>query len=29
MEHISGFVLIILALIHGGTIIWQMARHRL
>jgi threonine/homoserine/homoserine lactone efflux protein len=29
MEHISGVVLLVLALIHGGTIIWQMARHRL
>ena len=29
MEHVSGVVLLILALIHGGTIIWQMARHRL
>jgi threonine/homoserine/homoserine lactone efflux protein len=29
MEHISGVVLLALALIHGGTIIWQMARHRM
>jgi hypothetical protein len=24
MEHFSGACLLILALIHGGTIIWQM-----
>jgi threonine/homoserine/homoserine lactone efflux protein len=29
LEHLSGVVLLILALIHGGTIIWQMARHKL
>jgi len=27
MEHISGACLVILALIHGGTIIWQMHNH--
>jgi threonine/homoserine/homoserine lactone efflux protein len=27
MEHISGMGLLILALIHGGTIIWQMYKH--
>ena len=25
MEHLSGVILLLLALIHGGTIIWQMA----
>jgi threonine/homoserine/homoserine lactone efflux protein len=29
MEHISGVGLLILALIHGGTIIWQMVEHRI
>jgi len=29
MEHISGGGLLILALIHGGTIMWQMAHHRI
>jgi threonine/homoserine/homoserine lactone efflux protein len=29
MEHFSGIGLLILALIHGGHIIWQMARHRM
>jgi threonine/homoserine/homoserine lactone efflux protein len=28
MEHFSGACLLILALIHGGTIIWQMRHHR-
>lgn len=28
MEHFSGAGLLILALIHGGTIIWQMHNHR-
>ena len=28
MEHISGIALILLALIHGGSIIWQMAHHK-
>ena len=27
MEHISGVGLLILALIHGGTIVWQMHKH--
>ncbi len=29
MEHFSGIGLLALALIHGGTIVWQMAHHRL
>jgi len=29
MEHISGAGLLILALIHGGTIMWQMVHHRM
>ena len=29
MEHFSGVGLLVLALIHGGTIIWQMARHKI
>ena len=29
MEHGSGVGLLILAFIHGGTIIWQMAHHKL
>jgi threonine/homoserine/homoserine lactone efflux protein len=29
MEHFSGIGLLVLALVHGGTIVWQMARHRL
>jgi threonine/homoserine/homoserine lactone efflux protein len=29
MEHASGVTLLILALIHGGTIIWQMAHHKI
>ena len=29
MEHFSGVGLLALALIHGGTIVWQMAHHRL
>jgi threonine/homoserine/homoserine lactone efflux protein len=29
MERGSGVGLLVLALIHGGTIIWQMARHRM
>jgi hypothetical protein len=29
MEHISGLGLVILALIHGGTIMWQMVHHRM
>jgi L-lysine exporter family protein LysE/ArgO len=29
MEHVSGIGLLILALIHGATITWQMAHHRL
>jgi threonine/homoserine/homoserine lactone efflux protein len=29
MEHLSGVGLLILALIHGGTIVWQMAHHKL
>lgn len=29
LEHFSGIGLIILALIHGGRIIWQMAHHRM
>jgi len=29
MEHLSGVCLIILALIHGSTMAWQMAHHRL
>jgi hypothetical protein len=28
MEHLSGVGLLILALIHGATIIWQMAQHK-
>jgi len=28
MEHFSGVGLLILALIHGGTIVWQLAKHR-
>jgi threonine/homoserine/homoserine lactone efflux protein len=28
-EHISGVVLLILALIHGGIIVWEMAQHRM
>src|SRR5215510_11842050 len=28
MEHFSGIGLLILAVIHGGTIVWQLARHR-
>jgi threonine/homoserine/homoserine lactone efflux protein len=27
MEHLSGVGLLVLALIHGGTIMWRMARH--
>jgi hypothetical protein len=27
MEHFSGACLLVLALIHGGTIIWQMHNH--
>jgi len=29
MEHFSGVCLLILALIHGGTIIWQMHKSSL
>jgi hypothetical protein len=29
MEHLSGICLLVLALIHGGTIIWQMAHHKI
>jgi hypothetical protein len=29
MEHISGILLLILAMIHGGTIIWQMHKANL
>lgn len=29
MEHLSGVCLLILAFIHGGTIIWQMAHHKI
>jgi|SRR5882762_2389736 len=29
MEHLSGVGLLILALIHGGTIVWQMAHRRI
>jgi threonine/homoserine/homoserine lactone efflux protein len=29
LEHISGVALLILAFIHGGTIVWQMAHHRI
>jgi threonine/homoserine/homoserine lactone efflux protein len=29
MEHISGICLLVLALIHGGMIVLQMARHKL
>jgi len=29
MEHFSGVGLLVLGLIHGATIIWQMARHRI
>jgi threonine/homoserine/homoserine lactone efflux protein len=29
MEHFSGVGLLILALAHGGSIIWQMARHKM
>jgi threonine/homoserine/homoserine lactone efflux protein len=29
MEHFSGLGLLVLALVHGGTIVWQMARHRI
>jgi threonine/homoserine/homoserine lactone efflux protein len=29
MEHFSGIGLLVLALIHGGTIVWQMAHHRI
>ena len=29
MEHFSGIGLLALALIHGGTIMWQMARHKM
>jgi len=29
MEHISGICMLVLALIHGGTITWQMAHHKI
>ena len=29
MEHLSGVCLLVLALIHGGNIVWQMAHHRI
>jgi threonine/homoserine/homoserine lactone efflux protein len=29
MEHLSGITLLVLALIHGGRIIWQMAHHKI
>jgi threonine/homoserine/homoserine lactone efflux protein len=29
MEHVSGVLLLVLALAHGGTIIWHMARHKM
>jgi threonine/homoserine/homoserine lactone efflux protein len=29
MEHLSGIGLLILALLHGGTIMWQMVRHKM
>jgi len=29
MEQISGVGLLLLAFVHGGTIVWQMARHRM
>jgi threonine/homoserine/homoserine lactone efflux protein len=29
MEHLSGVGMLVLAVIHGGTIVWQMAHHRL
>lgn len=29
MEHFSGVGLLVLALIHGGTIVWQMGHHKL
>jgi len=29
MEHISGICLLVMALIHGANIVWQMARHRM
>lgn len=28
MEHFSGIGLLVLAMVHGGTIVWQMARHK-
>ena len=28
LEHGSGLCLIILALLHGGRIVWEMSRHR-
>ncbi|PYI89274.1 MAG: hypothetical protein DME26_01565 [Verrucomicrobia bacterium] len=29
MEHVSGVGLLVLALAHGGSIVWQMARHKM
>jgi hypothetical protein len=29
MEHYSGFGLLLLALAHGGHIVWQLARHKI
>ena len=29
MEHFSGLGLLVLAMIHGGTIVWQMAHHKI
>jgi hypothetical protein len=29
MEHLSGIGLIALALIHGGRIAWQLAKHKM
>ena len=29
MEHFSGIGLLVLALIHGGQIVWQMAHHKI
>jgi hypothetical protein len=28
IEHFSGICLLVIALVHGGNIIWQMARHK-
>jgi hypothetical protein len=29
MEHVSGILLLVLAVIHGGTIVWQMHKANL